>query len=199
MVSLTVTTAFAQEAPTAVETLVDRVGSTGFLQLYAPSFKDLTLRQQILAYWLSMAAIAVNPIVYDQNSVYGLREKHLLEEILKHSKGIDPAVLKKITNYTKLFWANRGNHYEFTSRKFVPEFTPEELKAAAEQALRDRARIGPQSKLARELEELQRPIFDPDFEPMLSAGTKPPPQGDLLSSCSQTKPLFRLVVFYQCS
>jgi dipeptidyl-peptidase III len=158
----------AQKGPTQAETLVDRVGNTGFLQLYAPSFNDLSLREKILAYWLSMAAIAVNPIIYDQNSVYGWREKHLLEEILKHSKGIDPEVLKKITDYTKLFWANRGNHYEFVSSKFLPAFTPEELKSAGEQALKNGARIGPRSKLEKELADLQRPLFDPDFEPMLT-------------------------------
>ena len=42
------------------------------------------------AYWLSMAAIAINPIAYDQNSIYGLQEKHLLEAILTHPRGIDP-------------------------------------------------------------------------------------------------------------
>lgn len=158
----------AQENPTQKDTLVDRVGSTGFIQLYAPSFQDLTLRQKVLAYWLSMAAIAINPIMYDQNSLYGLREKHLLEEILKHPKGIDPAVLRKITDYTKLFWANRGNHNDFTSQKFVPDFTFEELKGAAEQARKNRAPLGSRPHLARELEELQKPIFDPDFEPMLT-------------------------------
>jgi dipeptidyl-peptidase-3 len=165
---LVFSTVRAQEAPTQAETLVDRVGDTGFIQLYAPSFNDESLREKILAYWLSMAAIAVNPIVYDQNSTYGLREKHLLEEILKHPKGIDPGVLKKITDYTKLFWANRGNHYDFTSRKFLPEFTPEELKAAAERAHANGAKIGPRARVRRELEELRRPIFDPAFQPMLT-------------------------------
>ncbi len=168
--------AWAQESPAAQQTLVDRVGSTGFLQLYAPSFNDLSLKEKVVAYWLSMAAIAINPIVYDQNSIYGLREKHLLEEIIRHSQGIDPAVLKKITDYTKLFWANRGNHYDFTSRKFLPEFTPEELKAAAETALKHGARVGPAAKLAKGLEELRRPIFDPDFQPMLT--NKNPKNGE---------------------
>lgn len=156
----------AQKAPQPV--LVDRVGDTGFLQLYAPSFQDLTLRQQILAYWLSMAAIAVNPIDYGQNSVYGLREKHLLEEIVKHPRGIDPAVMKKITDYTKLFWANRGNHNDFTSRKFLPDFTFEELKAAAEEARRHGARLGSRRRLADELDDLRQPIFDPHFQPLLT-------------------------------
>jgi len=168
--------AFAQEPASSASPLVDRVGDTGFLQLQAESFKDLPAKEKILAHWLSMAAIAVHPIVFDQNSVYGLREKHLLEGILRHSKGIDPAVLKKITDYTKLFWANRGNHNSFTSRKFLPEFTFEELQAAAGQALKSGARLGPRTKLAKELEELRRPIFDPDFQPMLTA--KNPKNGE---------------------
>ena len=165
-----------QELKPERETLVDRVGQTGFLQLYADNFSDMPFKQKVVAYWLSMAAIAVNPIVYDQNSAYGLRQKHLLEEILKHPKGIDPAVLKKITDYTKLFWANRGNHNSFTSRKFLPDFTFEELKATAEQALKNRARLGPLAKLAKELEELRKPFFDPDFEPMLTV--KNPKEGE---------------------
>ena len=35
--------------------LVDRVGSTGFIQLEAQSFQKLSPRAQRLAYWLSQA------------------------------------------------------------------------------------------------------------------------------------------------
>ena len=156
--------------------LVDRVGQMGFVQLQADSFKDLPSERKLLAYWLSMAAIAVNPIVYDQNSVYGLREKHLLEQILTHPRGIDPGALKEVTDYTRIFWGNRGNHNAFTSRKFLPEFTAAELKAAAERALKNGASFGTPQKLARELQELEKPIFDPDFEPMLTL--KNPPNGE---------------------
>ncbi|MGD1155821.1 MAG: peptidase M49 [Terriglobia bacterium] len=157
----------AQE-PSPPSPLVDRVGQTGFLQLEAESFKGLPHRQKLLAHWLSMAAIAVNPIVYDQNSAYGLELKHVLEQILTHSQGIDPVVLKKLTDYTKLFWANRGNHNSFTSQKFLPEFTYEELQTAAERALRNRARLGPRAKLQEELADLRKPIFDPDYQPYLT-------------------------------
>jgi dipeptidyl-peptidase-3 len=157
----------AQEAA-APSPVVDRVGSTGFLQLEAESFKSLPPQQKQLAFWLSMAAIAVNPIAYDQNSSYGLELKHLLEQILTHSGGIDPTVLKKLTDYTKLFWANHGNHNSFTSQKFLPEFTPEEFQTAALQALKNRAALGPQVKLLKELEDLRRPIFDADYQPSLT-------------------------------
>lgn len=179
------TAAATSQKPTApFQPLVERVGDTGFLQLYADSFKDIPLKEKIVAYWLSMAAIAIHPIVFDQNSRYGLREKHLLEEIVKQPQGIDPQVLGKIISYTKLFWANRGNHNAFTSRKFLPEFTFGELEKAAEQALNNGARLGPPSKLRRELEELKRPLFDPEFEPMLTV--KNPPQGEdpLLASAN---------------
>ncbi len=160
--------------------LVSRMGDTGFVQVRADSFNSLSPDQKLDAYWLVQAAIAVNPITYDQNSVYGLREKHVLEAILTHAEGIDPSVLKKITDYAMLFWGNQGNHNEFTSRKFMPEFTPEELKAAAHQALENGAKFGAgedsPAGVDRELEELQKSIFDPDFQPMLTV--KNPPNGE---------------------
>src|SRR5262249_54246713 len=119
---------------------------------------------------------AINPIVYDQNSIYGLRIKHVLEEILAHPDGTNPAALRRITEYTKLYWGNRGNHHAFTSRKFLPEFTPAELKAAAERALENGAKFGPEMKLEIELHDLQKPIFDPNFQPMLTV--KNPPHGE---------------------
>ena len=179
------TTASGQDAPSPpppASPLVDRAGDTGFIQLQTDSFKYLSRREKILAHWLSMAAIAINPVIYDQNSSYGLELKHLLEQILTHSKGIAPATLKKISDYTKLFWANRGNHNDFTSQKFLPGFMPQELQTATLQALKNGAHLGPRSKLLKELEELQRPIFDPNFEPMLTAKNPKNGEDPLLAS-----------------
>src|ERR1035438_3924048 len=139
-------------------TLVDRVGTTGFVQLEAESFKTLTLREQTLAYWLTQASIAIDPINYDQNSIWGLRQKALLEEILRHGEGVNPQTLRKVTDFTKLFWANRGNHNEMTAQKFLPEFTFEELKAAALQA----------GEREAEMEALKPSLFDAAFEPTIT-------------------------------
>ena len=76
--------------------LVDRVGSTGYIQLEAESFRQLTPRQQALAYWLTQASIAVDPINYDQNSRFGLRQKRLLEEIMRQSASLTPDLGLKI-------------------------------------------------------------------------------------------------------
>ena len=103
-------------------TFVDRVGSTGFLQLEASSFQALTPREKALGYWLTQASIAINPIIYDQLSRFGLRQKRVLEMIVAHPEGVNRGSYDKILAFTKLFWANRGNHNETTAQKNMPEF-----------------------------------------------------------------------------
>ena len=157
-------------------TLVDRVGTTGFVQLEAESFKTLSLQEQTLAYWLTQASVAIDPINYDQNSIWGLRQKALLEEILRHSQGMNLEALRKITDFTKLFWANRGNHNEMTAQKFLPAFTFDELKPAALQAAHNGGFPGRKpAELESELNALRPSLFDPNFEPTITAKS---PQGD---------------------
>jgi dipeptidyl-peptidase-3 len=168
----------AAQQSAAPSTLVDRVGNTGFVQLHAESFKALTPQQQALAYWLTQASIAIDPIIYDQLSPYGLRQKRLLEETVAHPAGINPAVLSKIIDFAKLFWANRGNHNENTAQKFLPTFSFEELKQAALTAQRhgamktaygDLPPLTTPTQLNEELEELKASLFDPTFQPMTTA------------------------------
>jgi dipeptidyl-peptidase-3 len=163
----------------AADALVDRVASTGFVQLEAESFKQLTPRQQALAYWLSQASIAMDPIIYDQNSPFGLRQKRLLEEIVRHGGP------RKIVDFTKLFWSDRGNHNDTTAQKVLPEFTFDELKTAAHAALAaggfkgtpyGAPAIRNQVDLDKELEELRPSLFDPNFQPMITAKS---PRGGL--------------------
>jgi dipeptidyl-peptidase-3 len=159
---MTVTTsAVAAEQPA----LVERVGNTGFIQVQAESFHDLNARQKQLAYWLSRASIAIDPIIYDQLSRFGLDQKRVLEMIVAHPQGIDPAVLKKITDFTKLFWASHGNHNDVTAQKFVPEGTFDEFLAAALQAAKNAGTPG----IEQTVIDLRPSLFDPDFEPQLTA------------------------------
>ena len=185
--------AFCQQEK-ATDVLVERVGDTAFIQLHAPSFQALSPREQALAYWLTRASIAIDPIIYDQLSAYGLQQKRLLEEIVAHPKGIDPAALAKIAEFTKLFWANRGNHNDLTSQKFLPTFTFEELEQAALRAQQNGAfqtadaDLPPLKKpadVSHELESLRASLFDPAFEPMTTA--KSPVGGkDTIQSSSNT-------------
>jgi dipeptidyl-peptidase III len=174
--------------------LVARVGDTGFVTVAAGSFQKLSPKQKALAYWLTRASIAIDPIIYDQLSAFGLREKRLLEEIVAHPEGVDPRRMKEIRDFTELFWANRGNHDTDTSQKFLPAFTFDELRKAAEIARQhgamanfyaDLKPITTLAELQSELEDLHKPLFDPLFQPMTTAKS---PQGglDIIQASSNT-------------
>jgi dipeptidyl-peptidase-3 len=156
--------------------LVERVGTTGILQLEAESFRDLSARQKILAYYLAQASMAVDPIIYDQLSRYGLRQKRILESIVSHPRGVPAATLGKINDYTKLFWANTGNHNGYTAQKFLPDFTYEELERAGLQAIKNGGLMMTPDEFRKELSELRASFFDPNFEPMSTAKS---PRGGL--------------------
>ncbi len=165
--------------------LADRVGSTGFLQLEAASFRDLQPNQKALAYWLSEAAIAIDPIFYDQCSRFGLRQKRVLEMIVANPQGVNKPAYAKILAFTKLFWGNRGNHNETTAQKFLPDFTFEELRDAGLAAIRSGSKIFTEAAFLKEIDELKPSLFDPNFEPLVTAKT---PRGglDILQASSNT-------------
>jgi dipeptidyl-peptidase-3 len=184
----------AQQSPAAGSPIVERVGDTGFLQLEAESFRALDARHQALAYWLTQASIAIDPIVYDQLSSYGIREKRLLEEIVAHPAGIPREVFADIRRYALLFWANRGNHNENTSQKFLPAFTFDALQQAALAAqasgafkapYADLPQLATDADLTRELGALRAALFDASVEPTITAKT-PPPGQDIIQASSNT-------------
>ena len=186
--------AIAQTEKPSPSPLVARAGDTGFVQVRAESFDALSPQQKALAYWLTQASIAIDPIIYDQLSYFGLREKRLLEEIVAHPAGIDSQTMARITSFAELFWGNRGNHNETTSQKFLPSFTFDELKEAAVIAQRNGAMktaygdlppITTQAQLGKELEDLRASLFDPAFEPM-STAKNPKPGEDILKAGSNT-------------
>jgi dipeptidyl-peptidase-3 len=162
--------------------LVDRVGATGFLQLQADSFQSLTPREQALGYWLSQAAIAIHPIIFDQLSRFGLRQKRVLEMIVAHPSDVDRTAYPKIVAFTKLFWANRGNHNETTAQKFLPDCTFEELRDAGLAVIKHGGGAGfTEAAFLKEIGELKPSFFDPNFEPMMTA--KAPRRGlDILQA-----------------
>jgi dipeptidyl-peptidase-3 len=163
--------------------LLERVGKVAIVQLYADGFEELNLQERILAYYLYLAAVAGRDITYDQNHRHGLVIRNLLEEILSHPKGITDSTLDKITDYLKLFWVFNGN-YGTNSRKFIPEFSFEDLLSASRIALSNGAqiRVGTESELEELLQRLNKTIFDPDFEPLLA--NKSPQEGQDIITAS---------------
>jgi dipeptidyl-peptidase-3 len=162
---------------------VERVGDRAFLQVGSPSFSRLELRQKIVALHLTRAAIQMDPIFYDQMASYGLDLKRLMGALAESPDRLPKDTRSKLLDYARLVFACKGNHNEATSRKFLPDFTFEQLVQAAQYARIRGARLKAKVALDALLQRLRRPIFDPSFEPMVTE--KNPPEGqDILTASS---------------
>ena len=175
-----------QQAPPGRIYLLGQVGQYAVVQLYADGFEQLTPSERVLAYYLAEAGIAGDPIYYDQIAPYGLDLKRLLEGIWTHPQGIPPATLEKIKNYTELFWISHGNYDADTSEKFLPDFTPIELRDAARQAMQSGADFGVKGDKSLDflLARLDQPIFDANYRPRLTVKNPPPGQDILTASAN---------------
>ncbi len=171
------------QAPGGRRYVIEQVGPVALVQFYADGFEKLTPKQRLLAYYLAEAGIAGDPIYYDQIAPYGLELKQLLEGIWTHPQAIDAAALEKIRRYTKLVWVYHGNYDLDSSRKFLPEFTSAELRAAAQKALRNSANFGVRDAKALDakLQRLEQAIFDANYRPVLTV-KNPPPGQDILTA-----------------
>ena len=119
--------------------MLEQVDDAAVVQYYADGFSALPLDQKILAWHLYRAALAGRDIYYDQRYRHALEMREILEEIVINGDDVDPATMREIWRYTKLFWINSGPHNNITARKFVLTCTPEAFRDAAEIAEREGA------------------------------------------------------------
>jgi dipeptidyl-peptidase-3 len=163
--------------------LLETVDDAAVVQLYADGFSTLPLREKTLIWHLSQAAIAGRDIYYDQRYAHNLAMREILEAVLTHADGIDPAALHEIRRYTKLFWINTGPYNNLTARKFLLNLTPEAFGAAVARASANGARLP-----LREGEDVPQlcaryaPMFlDPRVDPIVTNKT-PGPGRDMLEA-----------------
>ena len=168
------------------EYLLERIGDAAIAQLYADGFEALDLREKVLIWHLSNAALAGRDIFYDQRYVHGLEMREVIEEILTHADGVDPAAREAIHSYTKLFWINNGPFNNLTARKFVPEVTPVAFRAAAHAAAGAGAEFPTREgeTLDGMLDRLGPVFFDPDVDPILTNKSPGPGEDMLLASAN---------------
>jgi dipeptidyl-peptidase III len=153
--------------------LLERVDDAAVVQLYADGFEKLALKEKTLIWHLYQAAIAGRDIFYDQRYQHNLAIRDILEEIITHANGIDPATLSEIQRYTKLFWINTGPYNNLTARKFVLKTTPEALAAAAHVAEKNGARFPLQKgeSLDALLARMRPVFFDLAVDPIVTNKT----------------------------
>ena len=168
-----VVTASAEAPPADRKYLIERIDDAAVVQLYADGFASLPLDQKVLIWHLYEAALAGRDIYYDQRYAHNLEMRDVLEEILTHPAGVDPATLAEIQRYTKLFWLNTGPFNNLTARKFVLKCTPQAFAAAAKAAAKAGAtfRAANGETLDALLARLQPIFFDPSVDPIVTNKT----------------------------
>jgi dipeptidyl-peptidase-3 len=164
--------------------LLERVDEAAVVQVYADGFRDLSLREKILVWHLTRAAIAGRDIFYDQRYAHNLDMRGVVEAIVSHSTGVDPVTLAEIQRYTKLFWINTGPYNNLTARKFALTCRPADFAAAAHAAQSAGATfpLNNGETLDQLLARLEPMFFDASFEP--SVTNKTPAGGEDILTAS---------------
>jgi len=166
--------------------LLERVDEAAVVQLYADGFAALPIKEKTLIWHLYQAAIAGRDIFFDQRYAHSLEMRDVLEAIVSHKQGVDPATLAEIERYTKLFWVNSGPFNNLTARKFVLTCTPEAFAAAAQAAQKAGASFPAKDgeTLDQLLARLKPMLFDPNVDPMVTSKTPPKGQDILATSAN---------------
>ena len=116
----------ADSVPADFKYEVDDFADLQILRYYVPGFKNLTLEQKELVYYLSMAALEGRDILYDQNNRYNLAIRRTLEAIYENYKGDkNTNDYKEFEVYLKRVWFSNGIHHHYGEEKFLPAFSKE--------------------------------------------------------------------------
>lgn len=157
--------------------LLERIDDLAVVQLYVDGWDQLSVRDKILMYHLSQAAIAGRDIFIDQKYRHSLAIRDLIEETLTHAEGIDADVLSAVQRYAKLFWVGNGPHNPITGQKSVLTCSFDDWVTAVKTAEANGA-VLPKSdgESTTQLLERMRPVlFDASHDS--HATNKSPPDG----------------------
>lgn len=177
----------AASAPPATRPyLLEQIDDAAVVQLYADGFDQLSLKEKTLVWHLYRAALAGRDIYYDQRHRHNLGMRHLLEQIIRHPKGVPADTLAELTRYLKLFWINSGPYNNLTARKFLLNLDRRRVIEAMEIAAINGAafELATDETMAKRVETYARMFFDPDFEPMVTFKTPGDDQDILQSSAN---------------
>ena len=136
----------------------ERFADLQLLRYDVPGFTSLPLRQKLLVYYLSEAALLGRDILWDQNCRYGLRVRQVLEAVYTNYDGPqDNDDWQAFVVYLKRVWFSNGIHHHYTYLKFEPGFSREFF-------LREVRRLDAGTLPLGE-GELMEIIFNPDVMP----------------------------------
>lgn len=118
---------------------MDKFADIQMLRYKLKGFENLSLKQKLYIYHLSLATVAGRDILFDQNGEYNIAIRNLLEAVYTNYKenlgdadskeDTADADFKAFEVYLKRVWFSNGIHHHYGCEKFQPEFSREWLEA----------------------------------------------------------------------
>lgn len=147
-------------------TLQERFADLQLLRYEVPGFNLLPLRQKLLVYYLSEAALLGRDILWDQNCSVGLRIRKTLEAIYTHYDGPkDNAEWQAFVVYLKRVWFSNGIHHHYSYLKFEPGFSREFFMTEVNKLDADSLLLRKNETKEGAVAELAEIIFNPEVMP----------------------------------
>ena len=113
--------------------IVDRFADIRILRYEVSSFATLPLRDKMLLYYLSEAALWGRDIFTHQNDEDAIRLRTFFERLYVYQRE-HGGVVPELATYVKCLWFASGFHHHYSNDKFEPKFKKEQLVEWAEEA-----------------------------------------------------------------
>ncbi|MFV5695883.1 dipeptidyl-peptidase 3 family protein [Flavobacterium sp. LB3P122] len=121
---VTKTTAVKTTEKASFDYVVEQFADIKVLRYQIPDWKNLTLKEQKLVYFLTQAGTSGRDIMWDQHYKYNLKIRKALENIYKNYKGDKTSGdWKNFEIYLKRVWFSNGIHHHYSSDKIKPGFS----------------------------------------------------------------------------
>ena len=142
----------------------ERFADIQLLRYRLNGFDQLTLRQKLYIYYLSMATLAGRDIVTDQQCRYNIRIRKTLEAIVGEQKNDgDNPEFQALMTYLKQVWFANGIHHHYGCEKFTPGFTSDYFRSALKRLSPKQLPMKEGQSAEEFADEMVRVIFDKHF------------------------------------
>ena len=145
---------------------VEQFADLQILRYRVPGFERLSLKQKMLVYYLSQAALEGRDILFDQNGKYNLQIRKLLEAVYIHYQGDRTTEdFQQFEIYLKRIWFSNGIHHHYACDKLVPGFSAEYLTHLMASVAPSVLPVNKGESVRAMCDKLFPVIFNPDVMP----------------------------------
>ncbi|MGN1376694.1 MAG: dihydrofolate reductase [Prevotella sp.] len=147
--------------------IVEDFADIRILRYRLDNFDKLSVRQKLLVYYLSEAALSGRDITTDQFGKHNLLIRRILEAIYTHYKGNrETADFKSLEVYLKRIWFSNGIYHHYGSEKFKPDFSKEFFIKALQSLPTEVLPLEDKQSVSEITDILKTVIFDTSVNPV---------------------------------